>query len=118
MGTPRNPPEPFSRFKTRADSSSSLDGSRFSWVEGGAEARDAPPLAACEVDMRAGGGRCRLERHAWLWHMDGKMEMLKVEMRREGQPGIGWRGMNVNVKMNVKEASFGLAHQCDNDDAK
>jgi hypothetical protein len=108
VGTPRKPPEPFRRFKTRADSSSSLDGSRFSWVEGAAEARDAPPPAPCEVDMRTSGGRCRLERHARLWHIDGKMEMMTEEMRREGQPGIGQRGVNVNVKMNVKRQALAL----------
>ena len=49
---PRNPPEPFNRFRTLADSSSSLDGSRFSWVAAGlAEVRDAPPPPDCEVDI-------------------------------------------------------------------
>lgn len=46
---PPGPPEPFSKLRTLADSSSSLDGSRLSWVEGVADARDAPLLPACEV---------------------------------------------------------------------
>jgi hypothetical protein len=36
------------------------------------------------------------------------MEMMTEEMRREGQPGIGQRGVNVNVKMNVKRQALAL----------
>jgi hypothetical protein len=45
------------------------------------------------------------------------MEISRMETMRDGRPGIGQRGVNVNVKMNVR-ASFGLAEKRDSDDAK